>query len=118
MIDKATIQRAKGSGLLSDLVTGMQKVAASGGGEYAGPCPFCGGEDRFRVQPASARWLCRHCTDGHWQDAIDFVRRRDNCSFAEAVTVLTGTSADQVNTRHTKRVVGAPTKKGTNDALL
>ena len=29
----------------------LHKVARTGGGEYAGPCPFCGGTNRFRVQP-------------------------------------------------------------------
>ena len=31
--------------------TQLKKVATTGGGEFAGPCPFCGGTDRFRVQP-------------------------------------------------------------------
>jgi DNA primase len=28
-----------------------KKVASTGGGEYAGPCPFCGGINRFRCWP-------------------------------------------------------------------
>jgi hypothetical protein len=29
-----------------------KKVASTGGGEFAGPCPFCrDGKDRFRVWP-------------------------------------------------------------------
>ena len=31
--------------------TALKKVASTKGGEYAGPCPFCGGRDRFRVWP-------------------------------------------------------------------
>src|ERR671933_455903 len=54
------------------------------GGEYAGPCPFCGGRDRFRVQPEKGRWWCRGCSDGpRWQDAIAYVRRREGVGFAE-----------------------------------
>lgn len=39
------------------------KLVARGfdGPEYAGPCPFCGGSDRFRVwpdDPEGARWHC------------------------------------------------------------
>ena len=29
--------------------TQLKKVANTNGSEYAGPCPFCGGQDRFRV---------------------------------------------------------------------
>lgn len=33
------------------------------GKEYKGPCPMCGGKDRFRVQPEykDGRWYCRQC---------------------------------------------------------
>jgi DNA primase len=53
----------------------LRRKANSGGGEYAGPCPFCGGKDRFRVQPNMHRWLCRYCTNGKWQDVIAFAQR-------------------------------------------
>lgn len=75
-----------------DLVGGLKRVASTGGGEYAGPCPFCGGKDRFRVQPASNIWLCRHCTDGVWRDVVDFVAMRDNVSLAEAARQIGGLS--------------------------
>lgn len=67
--------------------TQLRRKAATGGGEYAGPCPFCGGCDRFRVQPnheAGGRWLCRNCTYGKWKDVIEFVIRRDSVNFVEA----------------------------------
>lgn len=66
----------------------LKKVASTGGGEYAGPCPFCGGRDRFRYQPANNIWLCRNCTAGQWRDVIDFVAKRDNLSIAEAAKKL------------------------------
>ena len=58
----------------------LKKVASTGGGEYAGPCPFCGGRDRFRVNPYAnpGRWLCRNCTGGKWQDVIAYIAKRDN----------------------------------------
>lgn len=63
-------------------------VARTGGGEYAGPCPFCGGRDRFRVQPNNRNkpiWLCRNCTEAKWKDPIAFVRRLDpGLTFREA----------------------------------
>lgn len=53
----------------------LKRVASTGGGEWAGSCPFCGGNDRFRVQPKQGRWLCHHCTNSKWKDAIELGRR-------------------------------------------
>ncbi len=57
--------------------TQLRKVAATNGGEFAGPCPFCGGKDRFHVQPNKNRWLCRGCTGGRWKGPWDYYERRD-----------------------------------------
>jgi DNA polymerase I-like protein with 3'-5' exonuclease and polymerase domains len=39
------------------------KVANTKGGEYACSCPWCGGDDRFRIWPkqGSGRFWCRQC---------------------------------------------------------
>lgn len=34
------------------------------GVEMAGPCPVCGGRDRFSISPKKAKWLCRRCDRG------------------------------------------------------
>ena len=48
--------------------TRVKKVAVTKGGEYAGPCPLCGGSDRFRVWPADkggeGSYWCRGCEKG------------------------------------------------------
>ena len=62
------------------------------GAYHVGACPFCGGRDRFRVQPHARRWLCRGCTGGKWQDAIAYVMRRRNCDFREACESLAANS--------------------------
>jgi DNA primase len=67
--------------------TPLKNVAGTRGGEYAGPCPSCGGDDRFRVQPEQGLWWCRSCRTG-WSDAIDYVRWRTGCSFVEACREL------------------------------
>src|SRR5207245_596775 len=36
--------------------TRLKKVAMTGGGEYAGACPFCGGRDRFLEASEAALW--------------------------------------------------------------
>ncbi len=60
------------------------KVASTRGGEYAGPCPFCGGRDRFRVHPEyrEGRYWCRGC--GKSGDAISYLREFRGLSFADA----------------------------------
>jgi len=63
------------------------KVASTAGGEYAGECPFCGGRDRFRVQPEQGRWWCRQCGD-RWQDAIGYIQKRHGVGFKEAAALL------------------------------
>lgn len=71
----------------------LKKAAGTGGGEWHGPCPFCGGIDRFAVQPNGRGWSCRQCTP-HWQDAIAYVMRRDGVGFKQAVETL-GLPLDQ-----------------------
>ena len=73
----------------------LRRVSRRNGGEYAGPCPFCGGEDRFHVQPyreRGGRWFCRQCTGepnrNGWKDVFDFVMRREKCNFGQAVNWL------------------------------
>src|SRR5215212_6417794 len=69
--------------------TQLRWVSGTRGGEYAGPCPFCGGRDRFRVQPEQQRWWCRTCSpDEHWSDAIGYLMRRDNLGFLAACKAL------------------------------
>ncbi len=71
--------------------TKLKRVASTEGGEYKGPCPFCGGEDRFSVQPhhpsGRGRWSCRQCSV-RWQDIIAYVEQRDTVGFKEACQIL------------------------------
>jgi len=43
----------------------VQKVASTEGGEWKGPCPKCGGTDRFTVQPEYGNNGGRWCGDQH-----------------------------------------------------
>lgn len=71
--------------------TQLKKVAVTGGGEYHGPCPFCGGKDRFAIQlnrnGHGGRWACRACSP-NWKDGIAYVMQRENCTFKEACEKL------------------------------
>jgi DNA primase len=78
MIDLNSVKTSTDLLSIAGQNTYLRKVASSGGGEFAGACPMCGGKDRFRVQNHQHRWLCRNCTDGKWRDAIDFIAMRDH----------------------------------------
>ncbi len=56
-----------------------------------GPCPFCGGTDRFFVRKDGLRWGCRKC--GRHGDAIDLAAEMEGVSKAEAARMLAGGSA-------------------------
>lgn len=71
-----------------DLHAGHKRV----GHEYHGPCPSCGGKDRFIIWPDQGyqpklgidigRFLCRQC--GRTGDGIEYFRIFEGMSFAEA----------------------------------
>jgi len=93
---------------LLDLLPGLKKAATTGGGEWAGPCPFCEGNDRFRVWPEqgpTGRYWCRGC--GKKGDGIQFLRDKDGLSYREAcvrlgvMPSLTGKCPHRVPTRAT-----------------
>jgi hypothetical protein len=59
------------------------------GPEFTGPCPQCGGTDRFAANTRKNIWRCRQCKpDGG--SVIDFVMWLDGCDFVRAVKTLTG----------------------------
>jgi phage/plasmid primase-like uncharacterized protein len=82
------IDRARGTDLLTiaeSLGASLKKVAAN---EFGGPCPLCGGHDRFCVNIKKQLWNCRGCGKGG--DAIALVRHVDSVTFAQAIGTLAG----------------------------
>jgi len=67
-----------------------KKVASTHGGEYCGPCPGCGGEDRFRIWPAQnngqGSFFCRGCNTAG--DRVTFLMAFDGMSYPEACASL------------------------------
>lgn len=94
MNKKIDIDQVKRGADLLALIGNLEKVANTGGGEYAGPCIFCGGRDRMRAQPNQQPfpiWMCRKCTGGKWQDAIELGRRLwPGLKFPEICERITG----------------------------
>ena len=84
--------------LFSNGIT-LKRVASTNGGEYAGPCVFCGGTDRFRVWKnrgiAGGRYWCRAC--GKSGNTIQLLRDLKGLSFHEACKFL-GISPDTLST--------------------
>lgn len=76
MIDQSHIN------LLQLVPTRLKHVGGTGGGEYHGPCPFCGGTDRFIVQPAQQHWWCRQC--GRGGDPVALVMELEQLDFKAA----------------------------------
>jgi DNA primase len=76
--------------------TPLKHISGTKGGEYEGPCPWCKGTNRVKVQPhrpGGGRWFCRKCgkhgANGPiWEDAIAYVKRRDGVDFREACSRL------------------------------
>jgi DNA primase len=61
---------------------------SAGIAERCGPCPVCGGTDRFSVNLKKQLWNCRRCERGG--DIIAFVQHVDGSDFKEAVATLVG----------------------------
>ena len=74
--------------------TRLKRESQADGGSYAGPCPFCGGKDRFVVRPdgrpsegRAPSWFCRGCAP-KGGSVIDYVIRRQGVDFRAAVDLL------------------------------
>jgi hypothetical protein len=57
------------------------------GGEWVGPCPGCGGTDRFSINPKENIWNCRGAQGG--KGTINLVMHVNNCGFVDAVEFIT-----------------------------
>jgi hypothetical protein len=68
----------------------MRKVSGTNGGEWQGPCPGCGGEDRFHVWPnendGRGGYWCRQC--GKTGDNIQYLREFEGMGFKDACNEL------------------------------
>lgn len=68
---------------IDDWLDALTRLGLQGkrrGAEYQGPCPLCGGDDRFHVAPknrnsAGVRTYCRHCAAQPGHDADTWFRR-------------------------------------------
>jgi putative DNA primase/helicase len=92
------VARAKAVRILDELrrrgVT-LHRQGRKDCGEFAGPCPQCGGTDRFSVNTKKEVWNCRGCGKGG--DIIDLVMHLDDVGFDAACARLTGSPRPKRN---------------------
>jgi DNA primase len=75
--------------MILDLVQKHTALKKASSREWAGPCPLCGGTDRFRVWPEKGeggQWWCRRCNQGG--DVLAFLRKVEGMSCPEAHIAL------------------------------
>jgi putative DNA primase/helicase len=72
------------------------------GQERVGPCPRCGGTNRFAINPQKRRWLCRRCKPKGGGDPISLAMHIAGVDFVEAIEALTGVRASDGRRRVTR----------------
>lgn len=71
-----------------------------------GPCPACGGKDRFRLDDKGGRgtWICSHCGNGDGLDLVCRVTSKNPKEAAELVAPLVGLSAGGLDPAERERI--------------
>jgi hypothetical protein len=80
------VNQARGVPIQDELA--RRNIKLRGKVEREGPCPVCGGDDRFSINTAKGVWNCRGCGKGG--DVISLVEHLDGVGFVPACTTLTG----------------------------
>lgn len=94
------IDRARAVNIVEAAVAAGLKLTRKG---YTGPCPACGGKDRFSVNPALPAWNCRGAIGG--RDGIGLMAHvmeldtRDRTGFLEACAAVLGEAIPQGGAR-------------------
>lgn len=86
---KMSLERARALPIEAGLLG--RTVAWKGGGkgiERCGPCPVCGGDDRFSVNSSKRVWHCRGCAKGG--DVIALAMHCGGMGFRESLDALVG----------------------------
>jgi hypothetical protein len=79
-------------------VGGLQRA----GVEHVGPCPVCGGNDRFAINPRRGVFNCRSCNAGG--DGIALVQFVEACGFRDALRILAGDAEAAPDQERIKRL--------------
>jgi Toprim domain/CHC2 zinc finger len=82
------IDAAKATRIEDEVARRGIKLIPARGPERYGPCPRCGGNDRFAINVKKQIWNCRGCAKGG--DVVDLVQHLDGVDFKAAVVTLGG----------------------------
>jgi putative DNA primase/helicase len=103
------VDRARNVPIEDEIARRSIKLKANGAAEQCGPCPVCGGIDRFSINTAKQVWNCRGCTKGG--DIITLVQHLDGAGFDAACETLTGQPRPKPNgkdhTAEARKIVAA-----------
>jgi DNA primase len=75
-------------------------IKLRGGVDRCGPCPVCGGTDRFSINLKKQVFNCRGSTGG---DVIALVQHLDGVSFLDAVARLAGPAPQRTDCSRRKQ---------------
>lgn len=96
MIDIDTIKRVHPVFNEAEQLTTLTRKTAD---EWHGPCPKCGGNDRFVVNTKINGWFCRQCFSDHqWNDVIDLLIWHYNTDWHGALNRLGQPTPEQEQT--------------------
>jgi hypothetical protein len=87
MIAPEDIEHARDMPIEDEIARRGTKLTRAGA-ELVGPCPLCGGTDRFSINPRKRVFNCRGCDVGG--DVIKLVQHLDGSDFKDAVETLVG----------------------------
>jgi hypothetical protein len=73
------------------------------GAELVGPCPLCGGKDRFAINLRSNLFQCRKCDDIKGGDQIALTMQVLELSFPDALKFLCGDAPAQIDPEEMRR---------------
>jgi hypothetical protein len=83
---------------IATLISRGHKLRRQSRSEWAGPCPRCGGTDRFSINTGKNCWHCRGCKPPDVPgDPIGLVMHLHRISFPQAVEMLIGPEAKRAH---------------------
>jgi hypothetical protein len=106
MIAAETLERARNADLLTTaqgLGANLKRVSTV---EWAGPCPRCGGRDRFALNTRKSTWNCRSCATGG--DVIRLVAHVLDLDFRGAIEWIAGEDTGDDGREKPKPAAPAP----------
>src|SRR5262245_3881600 len=105
---RALVDAARGSDMLALAQAHGARLRRSAQ-EWVGPCPRCGGHDRFAINRRKNVFNCRGCGKGG--GPIDLEMLLGDCDFIEAVRRLTDTTSPSAPRRSSAKVADAAAQR-------